>query len=110
MEQYPHYLYMRMPNKPQMLKNGDWSSTEGDWTLIGRCREETNGKGAEIVRSDYKTFKFSSLIQCPVGTQIIEEGCRVKVTDKPIEEEGRVRIEGDCAKFDDGRLHCRLWV
>lgn len=106
LDQYPHYLYR---------------DTEEGWTLVGRCREETNGKGGHIKAADAEYYLYSSLVQMPVATPKIPEGVEVVVSGRelepdelldpqPLVEEGTIRIKGTCAKFDPGRLHNRMWV
>ncbi len=97
-------------------ENGDRVPAPSYWKYAGRCREESNGKGECITTADFKTYKFSSLIQMPAGTEKIDEGIRILVSAQPLDsngiddENGTVRLIGTCAKFDEGRLHCRLWV
>lgn len=93
-----------------MDANGDIRAEQGRWVYLGRCREETNGKGQEIVRDDFKSYKFSSLIHCPVSTGTVDEGRTIMVTDAEITRDYSVRIKGECAKCDPGRLHNRIWV
>ena len=100
--QYPHYLYKRTSSGEAVQDaNGSWHTSGGAWTLHSRCREETNGKGTQI-----------------------PEGTEVAIADEPLEPSvlldqesmteakitGKVRISGECLKFDKGRLHSRLWV
>jgi hypothetical protein len=63
------------------------------------------------------------LIDAP-GVERIPEGTEVAIADEPLEPSalldqesmteakitGKVRISGECLKFDKGRLHSRLWV
>lgn len=102
LEQYPHYLYR---------------DTEDGWVYVGRCREETNGKGGHIRTADMEVYTFSSIVQMPAGTPKIPEGVEIAVLEKPSEMPNgpssltmSLRILGTCAKFDPGRLHCRMWV
>ena len=69
-------------------------------------------------------YTLASLIQIPVGVERIPEGTEVAIADEPLEPSalldqesmteakitGKVRISGECLKFDKGRLHSRLWV
>ena len=86
----------------------------GEWKLISACREETNSE----------TYVFASLIQIPVGAARIPEGTKIAVTAFEVETEylsdeawleasrrvGLVRITGEVAKYDVGRLHNRCWI
>lgn len=113
LEQYPHYLYIETSSDPTVDGNGDMVPGESSWKYAGRCREETNGMGESIVTSDSKRYVFSSLVQMPAGAEKIEEGAKAMVSDNYIgdgDAEGNVRIIGICAKFDRGRLHCRMWI
>lgn len=106
LEQYPHYLYR---------------DNEDGWVYVGRCREETNGKGGHIKAADTEYYLYSSIVQMPAETPKIPEGIEVFVSERelvademsdlqPLIEDGTVRVSGTCAKFDKGRLHCRMWV
>lgn len=104
--QYPHTLMTEVAQPPTVDSNGDRVPGASAWVVAGRCREETNGKGAVITTADRKEYRFSSLVHMPSGTTPVPEGAMVRVTD----DDGRVRIEAACAKFDPGRLHCRMWL
>ncbi len=95
-------------------ENGDRVPAQSYWKYAGRCREESNGKGEYITTADFKTYRFSSLIQMPPGIEKIQEGMRILVAAQPLVDidtsDSSVRLMGTCAKFDEGRLHCRLWV
>lgn len=124
--QYPHFLYKHTSGEAVQNANGSWvQSDEAAVTLCGRCREETNGKGAKVQAANGEFREFSALVQIPVGAERIAEGTEVFVTTEEIAEpsellnadfvaqaqsEGLVRISGETLKFDNGRLHNRLWV
>lgn len=123
--QYPHTLYALIAPEATRDENGSWVTWPAEWQMIGACREETNGKGSTVTTADGNAFVFTALIQLPVGTPRVEEGTEVAVADTKLTEEevasladnleelrreGKVRVAGTCAKFDKGRLHCRLWV
>lgn len=91
-------------------ETGDWrSGDEPGWKFFSACREETNGKGSNVVLHDGRTKVFSSLIQCPKGTEHIPEGTQIKVCNEP-DPDSFVRITGECMKSDVGQLHTRVWV
>lgn len=121
--QYPHYLYVQQSEAATKAPNGDLIPGRTEWKLWSQCREETNGKGSEITTSDMKTYRFASLVQLPVGVARVPEGAMCLVTNAKIrcesgiawaiqtlQENGIARIAAKCAKFDQGRLHCRLWL
>lgn len=122
--QYPHFLYVRQSDaEATQDANGSWQTTGAAWKLWASCREETNGKGTQIQAANGRFITFASLIQLPAGTNRIAEGVEVaaagrelttdELTDDKLrtaQTEGIVRIIGECLKFDNGRLHCRLWV
>lgn len=123
--QYPHFLYKRTSGEAVQNANGSWV-TEGTaaYELCGACREETNGKGNKVQAANGVFREFSSLVQIPAGVQRIPEGTEIVVTTVEVaaerlqgedfvesaKAEGIVRISGECLKFDEGRLHNRLWV
>lgn len=120
--QYPHYLYCRATEGEAVQDaNGSWQTNGGAWNFHGRCREETNGKGSQIRTASGKYITFASLLQLPKGTPRVPEGVEVAATERELTPEelsqsvisnadGAVRITGECLKFDNGRLHSRLWV
>lgn len=124
--QYPHYLYKRVSVEATQNANGSWESDqEAAVVLCGVCREETNGKGAKIQAANGVFREFAALVHTPTEVQHVAEGTEVFVTDTEIAEpsalldsefveqakaDGIVRISGECLKFDNGRLHNRLWV
>lgn len=106
-DQYPHYLY---------------KDTEDGWVFVTKCREETNGKGGHIKNGDSESYLYSSIVQMPAGVTKIPEGIEVLASGRELTatelagdlqtlvEDGTIRMRGTCAKFDPGRLHCRMWV
>ena len=124
--QYPHFLYKRTSGEAVQDANGSWEdSTEAEVVLCGACREETNGKGTKIQAANGVFREFSALVQMPVEVARIAEGAEVFVTSEEVADpsdlldadfvaaakaEGKVRLSGECLKFDEGRLHNRLWV
>ena len=123
--QYPHFLYKRTSGEAVQDANGSWiTEDEAAFTLCGACREETNGRGNKVQAANGVFREFSSLVQIPVGVQRIPEGTEIVVTSEDIpadqllceefveraKADGVVRISGECLKFDEGRLHSRLWV
>ncbi len=122
--QYPHFLYVRQSESEAVQDaNGSWQTTGAAWKLWASCREETNGKGTQIQAANGRFITFASLIQLPAGTNRVTEGVEVAAADRELtpgeltdealqgaKTEGVVRIIGECLKFDNGRLHCRLWV
>lgn len=123
--QYPHALYALTTPEATRDSNGSWVTWEPEWNFVGYCREETNGKGSTITTTDGHAIVFAALIQLPVGTPRVNEGTEVLVAEYKLTQEeaasigenletwrreGKVRITGTCAKFDNGRLHCRLWI
>ena len=123
--QYPQYLYaFNNDEEAVQLPNGSWSNPAKYWELKAACREETNGKGSTIQIADGEALVFASLIQIPKGTVRINEGTIVLVAREEIDPDqltepdfienakinGLVIAKGICAKYDYGRLHCRLWI
>jgi len=123
--QYPQFLYALQTGEAiQNQDTGSWETGNQAWKLKGICREETNGKGSVIHTTNGNSIVFSSLIQIPPGTERINEGVDIIVTREEIEPEellsddfvknakitGLVIANGNCLKYDYGRLHCRLWI
>ena len=110
--QYPQYLYRKSTGEATQGTNGSWVGDSPEWILAGICREETNGKGTSIQTADVRFLVFSSLIFLPRGSAKIQEGSEVLVLKEKavVVKEDDAIIKGTCLKFDDGRLHCRMWV
>lgn len=122
--QYPHFLYVRESDtEATQTANGSWQTEGAAWKFHASSREETNGKGSQIQAADGRFITFASLIQLPAETERVGVGQQIAAADrellpseltdealKDLQEEGVVRIIGECLKFDKGRLHCRLWV
>ena len=125
--QYPHYLYKRVSAEAAQNEQGSWEEIDSEVAVVfcGNCREETNGKGAKIQAANGVFREFAALVHTPTEVQHVAEGTEVFVTDTEIAEpstlldsefveqakaDGIVRISGECLKFDNGRLHNRLWV
>ena len=106
--QYPHYLFALETTDDHRDEDGNWIPGTTEMVFIGKCREETNGKGSQIQLAGGTFHVYSSLIQLPKGTRKIAEGTKIAVTDDQNGED--VRIEGDVLKFDPGQLHSRLWL
>lgn len=122
--QYPHFLYKRADAESTQDENGSWTTGAASYELCGRCREETGGRGSKVQTASGNYREFSSLVQLPTSVKRIPEGTEVVVTTEEVPtsdllsdsfvqnalSEGIVRIAGECLKFDNGRLHNRLWV
>lgn len=122
--QYPHFLYTRASGEGVQDETGGWTGGEAVYEYHSRCREETNGRGTKVAAADGTYRVFSALVQIPVEATHIPEGTEVVITDKEIDpaqllsedfvsdatNSGKIRIKGECLKFDEGRLHNRLWI
>lgn len=107
-KQYPHYLFALTTGESTQDEDGYWSDEEQQAVFLSMCREETDGRGSEVLIADGTYRKFSSLIQIPKGALIIKEGTSVFVAEN--EDGSGVRIKGTALKFDKGQLHSRLWL
>ena len=95
--------------EPSVQKeNGRWSDEVQKVTFLSMCREETDGRGAEVQTADGTYRKYSSLVQIPKGDLVVKEGTSVFVSDS--RDGSNIRISGIALKFDKGQLHSRLWV
>jgi len=108
-KQYPHYLFAIVAGGESVQDDeGNWTDSETITEFISACREETNGRGAEIQVAGGTFHIFTSLIQLPKDSPKIEVGTNIFVADD--ENGSDVRIQGVVLKFDKGQLHNRLWV
>ncbi len=124
-EPYPHFLYMRTSGEASRDSHGGWTETPAAWAFFGKCRAETNGKGATVATAGGKFTTFADMIyipqenrdRIPEGTEIIVGAHELDTaslddqeTVKALALTGDVRTAGTCLKFDLGRLHSRLWL
>ena len=107
-KQYPHYLFAVKTSESKQGEDGYWSDGESSIEFLTMCREETDGRGSEVQTADGTYRRFSSLIQMPKGTLVVEVGTSVIVSDN--QDGTSIRIKGVALKFDKGQLHSRLWV
>jgi hypothetical protein len=108
-QQYPHYLFVKVVTDSVQDEDGSWSEASELWVLHSVCREQTNGKGSLINGSDGKAIVFASTVHMPLEAERIQEGSEVLVSESE-SAEGLIRVTGTVLKFDEGQLHCRLWV
>lgn len=112
--QYNHFLFKQSLGGDSVQDaDGNWVTNTPRWVFHSVCREETNGKGSAINTADGKTIVFSSLIQLPKNVERIAENTPILVSElisETNDPEGVIRIQGPTLKFDNGQLHCRLWV
>lgn len=109
-KQYPYYLFRQVQSTASTQdENGNWVAAAPTWVLHSSCREETNGKGAQINGQDGKAIVFSSTIYAPKGTAKIPEGTLILVSETN-SSSGVKRICGTCLKCDPGQMNVRLWV
>lgn len=108
MVQYPYYLLIVEGGDTTQDADGNWLQETETNTFVSMCRDETNGGGRAITNAGGEHYVFSSLVQLPKECDVIAEGTTVLVSyDK---EGSNIRVSGKVAKFDKGRLHCRLWL
>lgn len=109
-KQYPHKLYLEALPATNSTQDGDgnYDAQSSTPTLLGDCREETDGRGREIQGIDGKSYRYSSVIYLPKSAQDLRFGDVVFVRDAVTSTTNR--IKGNVLKFDRGQLHCRIWL
>ncbi|MDD2299592.1 MAG: hypothetical protein PHU69_08100 [Fermentimonas sp.] len=107
MKQYPHFLFMVSATETGRDSKGNYVEPTKSTIFLSECREETNGRGRQIVRGGQFVI-FSSLIQLPISCAPIKEGTKVFISNDSTGTD--IRIEGTVLKFDKGQLHNRLWI
>jgi hypothetical protein len=110
-KQYPHYLFVVKSDSDSFQdENGNWNNATVNNVFLSKCREETNGSGAEIQTAGGTFYRYNALIQIPAGqlTQTINSGNIVFVANNS--DGTDIRIKGTVLKYDNGQLHNRLWV
>lgn len=108
-KQYPHFLYKsEVPAESSQDAGGNYSSQVIAPEKICECREETSGRGREIMGADQKLHVYASVIFLPVSCPDVSYGTVIEVRDN--ETDTAYRLKGEVIKFDRGQLHCRLWI
>ena len=122
---YPHKCYCLKVAQREPDENGDYNDTADNWELLGPCRAETNGSGTEITTTDGKQVIYSEIVYFPVGSTIVDTGAQIVVLKDTIgnteylsdaqmlqvlRQTGQLKSAGYCLKFDETRLHSRMWV
>lgn len=109
-KQYPHFLFVLTPGGTSVQDDeGNWITSQATWKMHSVCREETNGKGQQIIGTDGKAIVYSSTVYLPKSAGSIAEGTEIFVSSEN-SENGPKRVKGTCLKFDVGQLSSRLWL
>lgn len=106
MKRYPHELYICDGQTAFLGTSGDWSASEGSYTLVGECREEPNGSGRTVTLNDGTLRQFSSMIYLPVGIIGVDVGAKLYVNS----EDGSLRFIGKVLRVSYDRKHSRIWA
>lgn len=108
--QYPHYLFIPSGgNTGTQDANGDWVQPSGPaMYLLGRCREEVDGKGTEIQTAGGTFYKASSLVQLPKSIAKVAAGTEVVITNDAAGLD--IRAKGPVLKFKAWQFHSQLWI
>ncbi len=107
-EQYPHFLIVLGTGDSTQDNTGSWVENPVTSKFLSKCREETNGKGAEVATAGGVFRKYTSLVFLPSSCPSVKEGEEVLIANDVEGEDTRIR--GTVLKFDKGQLHCRLWL
>jgi hypothetical protein len=108
-KQYPHVLYTsEVPAESSQDAGGNYSSQVIALEKISECREETDGRGREVMGADQKLHVYTSVIFLPASCPDVSYGTVVEVRNR--ETDTAYRIKGGVIKFDRGQLHSRIWL
>ena len=118
---YPHYLYVLVEQEATQDTNGDWLKPSSSWVLASCCRAETNGKANEVNTSDGRVLVYSDMVYTPIGrianlcegtmVAVLKEERELASADlEALRKDGTLRAMGKVVKYDDGRLHNRIWI
>ena len=109
-KQYPHFLFVLVSGGTSVQDSeGNWIASQSTWRMHSVCREETNGKGQQIVGADGKATVYSSAVYLPKSAGSIAEGTEIFISNEN-SENGPKRAKGTCLKFSVGQLSSRLWL
>ena len=106
--QYPHYLFAVYGGESVQNADGSWGDGDTNTSYVGRCREETDGRGSEVQVAGGTYHLYTSLVQLPKGTARIDDGVDVIISNDA--ECKDIRVKGTVLKFDVGQMHSRLWL
>ena len=106
MNQYPHKLEIQKQGENVFDENtASFAKNIPVWEHVSKCREEKNVDG-KITSIDSEAYVYTATIYCPKGTEGINRGDKIRVTDK----EGRIRVEGSVKSFDPRTFNSRIWL
>jgi len=106
-KQYPHYLFVETTTANAVQDvNGNWTTGEVLRQFISICREEPDGRGAEVEVGG-TLHKVTATIQMPKGTSV-PIGAKVVITNDAVGAE--VRRTGVVLNCDPSQLHTRIWL
>ena len=120
--QYPHYLYAEKVAAAARDVNGAYIPSSSEWEFVGKCRFESNGKGAEIKTDDSKTIVFSGVAYSQTSenvsnnTRLFIARSEIKadeITSAMVENWAKnpeIVIVGMNLKTDKTQLHTKFFI
>lgn len=121
-QQYPQFMYAKQMAAATRDENGVFIPSAASWKYIGKCRFESNGKGAEIKTDDSKTVLFSGVAysqtseHVPNNTQIFisrSEHQPDEITAAMVENWAKnpdIVIIGMNLKTDKTQMHTKYYI
>lgn len=105
-KQYPYILKVFQETEGTFDQStAEWVPSVAQWVEIGKCRDEVNGGGGKITKTDGEAYTYSAVIYAPKYCPKIKQGAKIQVWNG-----SEMRLEAIVQRFSQEQLHTRIWV
>lgn len=105
-KQYPYTLKVWQEGEATFDQNtAEWLPAVAQWVEVGKCRDEINGGGGKITKTDGEAYTYTAVIYLPKHTEKVNQGAKIQVWDG-----NELRMEAIVQRFSKEQLHARIWV
>lgn len=105
-KQYPYILkvYQELEGTFDQA-TAEFEQGKAEWVNVGYCRDEINGRGGKITKTDGEAYTYSAVIYAPKHCPKIKQGAKIQVWNG-----SEMRLEAIVQRFSQEQLHTRIWV
>ncbi|ADQ83088.1 hypothetical protein [Riemerella anatipestifer] len=105
-KQYPYILKLFQEAEATFNQaTAEWEGGEAKWVTISYCRDEINGGGSKITKTDGEAYVYSAVVYAPKHCPSINTGAKIQVWNGNV-----LRLEATVQRFAKEQLHTRIWV